>query len=89
MCIIAIAANDGAANAGVDYVIPAASVTFQPGEESVDLQVDIMNDSDPEETEEFFLTLDSKSNDQNHIGSPARAYIIIEDTDKPTGVINI
>jgi hypothetical protein len=58
---VAYATADGSATAGNDYTTVSGTLTFAPGETSKTINVPIINDSIPERTKTFVVTLSNAS----------------------------
>ncbi|MGI9086134.1 MAG: Calx-beta domain-containing protein [Chthoniobacterales bacterium] len=86
--------TDGSARASSDYTATSSTVVFAPGELSKTITVPILNDSTPEGTETFSVTLAGVS-DNAVLGTPIVATVAIIDDDPPpppdnsTKVLNV
>jgi trimeric autotransporter adhesin len=74
--------QNGTASAGLnnDYVATSGTLTFNPGETSKDIVVQIVNNADPEPTETFSIVLSSPTGGFT-IGSPSTFVVTILDND--------
>ncbi len=86
--------SDNSARAGSDYTATSGSLTFAPGEFSKTITVPIIDDTIPEATEAFLVTLESVTGNAS-LGNPTQAAVIITDNDPPpapdnsTKVLNV
>ncbi len=81
---VGYAATGGTATSGVDFTLPAGSVTFQPGETVKYLPVVIVNDTLAEPSETFRVTLSSVTNAS--LGAGITHTYTIVDNDQAVGV---
>lgn len=76
-------AAGGSATAGVDFSLPAGSVTFQPGETVKFLPLVVVNDSQAEQSETIRVTLSSVTNAR--LGTDITHTYTILDNDQTVG----
>ena len=79
---VAFATADGTANAGKDYVHQEGTLTFADGEGKKEIRVQIIDDNEPEEDEDFFIRL-TPVGDNAVLGEHAEIAVTIIDDDFP------
>ncbi|MBL8329787.1 MAG: hypothetical protein JNJ71_13130 [Rubrivivax sp.] len=79
------ATSAGTAAAGSDFTATSGTLSFASGETSRTFSVPILNDSTPESTESFNLSLSNPTGGAV-LGSPATASVTITDDDSAGGV---
>lgn len=77
---VAYGTDDGSATSGADYAASSGTLTFAPNETSQTVNVSIIDDSENEENEDFYLTLSSATGAT--IGT-SQATATISDDDAP------
>lgn len=77
--------QDSTAEAGQDYTSISETVTFAPGETTKTINVPILNETEEEDTEQFFITLIDKSSDYALL-SRELIFVEIIDDDTPNYV---
>ena len=82
---VAFATADGSATAGIDYTGTSGTITFNPGETSKVVSVEVTGDNTDETNETFVVNL---SNASNATISAAQGVGTIQDDDGPTLSIN-
>ena len=82
---VAFATADGTATAGVDYVATSGTLTFNPGEITKSVSVEVTGDNVDETNETFVVNL---SNPTNTTIGAAQGVGTIQDDDGPTLSIN-
>lgn len=78
------ATSDGSATSGADYVAASGTLTFQDGEASRTIDIDIVDDSDDDDDESFSVSLSNPGGGAD-LGATTLATVFINDDDEPAG----
>lgn len=81
---VAYATANGTAIAGTDFIATSGTLTFNPGETTQTISVEIVDDAEAESDESFFLNL-STANNADIADNQGEATISDNDTDSPVG----
>jgi hypothetical protein len=81
------ATSDGTAQAGSDYQAKSGEVTFPARESRATITIPILNDSAPESTEQFTVTLTPTGSAS--VGDQGTATVNIIDEDGPSQTVNL